>query len=108
MDWVCAEAVEARMKSACFGFSEILGARFSRRRFVLAFLGFLQKQKVSKGFEPEERSREGRYIVLCMVMLATGCCWCRSSINDGGEKLKISPLCSDKFSVRQLRSVFYS
>lgn len=51
MDWVCAEAVEARIKSACFGFSEILGTRFSRRRFVLAFLGFLQKKRVSKEFE---------------------------------------------------------
>ena len=41
IDWVWREAVEARTKTACFGFSTCLGDLFSNRRFVLGFLGFL-------------------------------------------------------------------
>jgi hypothetical protein len=42
MDWVMADAVEPRTKTACLGFSTTFGDRFSRRRFVRAFLGFLE------------------------------------------------------------------
>jgi len=45
IDCVCCEAVEARTKMACLGFSTALGARFSSNRFVRAFLGFLCCQK---------------------------------------------------------------
>ena len=44
MDCVCADAVEPRTNIACFGFSRILGDRFSKRRFVRAFLGFLDSR----------------------------------------------------------------
>ena len=44
MDCVWADAVEPRTNIACFGFSRILGDRFSKRRFVRAFLGFLDSR----------------------------------------------------------------
>jgi hypothetical protein len=59
MDWVWAEAVEARTKTACFGFSTCFGERFSSRRLVFAFLGFLLQ--ISEFDQEIEGPREIHY-----------------------------------------------